>query len=68
VIEYRGESRAIHTLGVMPESRTVRNFNISEGRFINHRDIKEKRKVCVMGASAKQKLFGPRPAVGEMVS
>lgn len=67
VVEYRGESRAIHTLGVMPESRTVRNFNVSDGRFINHRDIKEKRKVCVMGSSAKENLFGPRPAVGEMI-
>jgi ABC-type antimicrobial peptide transport system permease subunit len=67
VVEYGGESRAIHTLGVMPEARVVRNFNLSDGRFINHRDIRERRKVCVMGASAKEKLFGPRPAVGQMV-
>jgi ABC-type antimicrobial peptide transport system permease subunit len=67
VIEHGAESRAIHTLGVMPDARIVRNFGIGSGRFINQRDIKERRKVAVLGASVKSKLFGPRPAVGKSI-
>jgi ABC-type antimicrobial peptide transport system permease subunit len=67
VVEYRGEARAIHTIGVMPEVKVIRNFGVRRGRFINPRDIDERRKVCVIGASVKQKLFGAKPAVGETV-
>jgi putative ABC transport system permease protein len=67
IVEYGGEARAIHTIGAMPEVRVIRNFAVEQGRFINQRDIDERRKVCVIGASVKQKLFGARPAVGETV-
>ncbi len=67
VIEHGSESRALHTLGVSPEAQIIRNFSIAQGRFLNHGDIAEKRKVCVLGASAKTKLFGQRDAVGEMI-
>jgi len=67
VVEYGRESRALHTLGIAPEARIIRNFSMAEGRFINQRDVKEKRKVCVLGANAKQKLFGNRSAVGKSV-
>jgi ABC-type antimicrobial peptide transport system permease subunit len=67
VVEYGGQARSMHTIGVMPEARVIRNFGVARGRFINPRDIKERRKVCVLGASVKEKLFGARPAVGETV-
>jgi ABC-type antimicrobial peptide transport system permease subunit len=67
VVEYGSESRAVHTLGVTPDSRIIRNFSIESGRFINERDLKERRKVAVIGASVKQKLFGPYPAVGKSI-
>ena len=67
VVEYGGESRAIHTLGLMPDAQVVRNFKVESGRFINQRDIEERRKVCILGASVKEKLFGPRQAIGKTV-
>jgi ABC-type antimicrobial peptide transport system permease subunit len=67
VVEHGAESRAIHTLGVTPDAQVVRNFGIQSGRFINQRDIRERRKVAVLGASAKSKLFGYRPAVGKSI-
>jgi ABC-type antimicrobial peptide transport system permease subunit len=67
VVEYGSESRAVHTLGVMPDVKIIRNFKIATGRFINERDLKERRKVCVLGASVKQKLFGLREAVGKSI-
>jgi ABC-type antimicrobial peptide transport system permease subunit len=67
IVEYGSESRAIHTLGVTPDARVVRNFGVEAGRFINQRDLRERRKVAVIGASAKDKLFGPHPAVGKSI-
>jgi putative ABC transport system permease protein len=65
VVEYGGESRAVHTLGVTPDVMIVRNFGVQSGRFINARDIKERRKVAVLGASVRDKLFGREEAVGK---
>ncbi len=65
VVEYRGESRAVHTIGVYPDTRIIRNFEVERGRFINQRDLVEMRKVCFIGAGVKKKLFGNRPAVGK---
>jgi putative ABC transport system permease protein len=67
VVEHGSESRAIHTLGVTPDARVVRNFSVQAGRFINPRDIRERRKTAVIGASVKDKLFGLRPAIGKSI-
>jgi len=67
VVEHGSESRAIHTLGVTPDARVVRNFSMQTGRFINERDLRERRKVAVLGAAAKERLFGPYPAVGKSI-
>jgi putative ABC transport system permease protein len=67
VVEHRGESRAVHTLGVEPATLIIRNFEVAEGRFINQRDLTEKRKVAFLGHRVKQRLFGPAPAVGETI-
>ncbi len=67
VIEYGSVARAFHTLGVDPDARIIRNFSMAKGRFINERDIAEKRKICVLGASAKQKIFASTDALGKTV-
>ncbi|MCK4263666.1 MAG: ABC transporter permease, partial [Candidatus Aminicenantes bacterium] len=38
VIKYGNESRAVHSLGVVPETLEMRNFKIAKGRFINQGD------------------------------
>jgi putative ABC transport system permease protein len=67
IVEYRGESRAVHTLGVEPATRIIRNFHVAEGRFINQRDLRERRKVAFLGNAVKQKLFGTAPALGKII-
>ena len=67
VVEHGSESRAVHTLGVTPDAQIVRNFSVSAGRFINQRDLRERRKMAVLGASVKEKLFGPYPAIGKSI-
>jgi len=67
VVEYGGESRAINTLGVVPDVKIVRNFEVAQGRFINQRDIDERRKVAFLGAASKEKLFGAAEALGRNI-
>ena len=70
VIKYGNESRAVHSLGVVPETLEMRNFKIAKGRFINQGDIKESRRVCFLGANIHERLFGSRTrdVTGEYVN
>ncbi len=70
VAKVGNESRAIHTLGVVPGTLTMRNFKVGEGRFINQGDVDEKRRVCFLGATTEERLFGSRrkAVLGEYIN
>ena len=52
--------------GVSPEFAAIRSLTLSEGRFINERDVVEARHVAVLGAEVKRRLFGGRGALHEI--
>jgi putative ABC transport system permease protein len=54
--------------GIVPAYGVMRNI-IAEagGRFINDRDVAERRRVAVLGDELAKLLFGDQPAVGEQV-
>jgi putative ABC transport system permease protein len=43
--------------GVYPNISSIQYMNVTKGRFLNDNDIKEKRKVCVIGTRVKEVLF-----------
>ena len=51
------ESNSCSMKGVYPEYARIEEPIISIGRFINHIDVKEKRKVCVIGKQIYDSLF-----------
>ena len=53
--------------GVHEEYGEMRNEVPSEGRWISAEDVAERRRVAVLGARLKKKLFSGTPAVGETV-
>ncbi len=55
------------TRGVFPEYGKMRNEVPSEGRWISAEDVEERRRVVVLGARLKKKLFSGTPAVNETV-
>ncbi|MFC1730469.1 ABC transporter permease [candidate division KSB1 bacterium] len=69
VIKYRNDNYPVHTLGVVPRTRNMRNFTIASGRFINERDIREHAKVCFIAAGVKENLFDQfnQDPVGEYI-
>ncbi len=70
VVKYGSESRAVHTLGVVPGTLKMRNYKIARGRFINQGDVEESVRICFLGANIPERLFGnrTRDATGEYVS
>ncbi|HVP57372.1 MAG TPA: ABC transporter permease [bacterium] len=67
VAEHGSESRAVNTLGVVPDVKIVRNFEVAQGRFINQRDLDERRKIAFIGAAVKEKLFPTSDAVASSI-
>lgn len=56
-------------LGASPEYLQLRNFPVETGRALNQDDNRDARRVCVLGASVKEQLFGYRGDVlGRQVS
>lgn len=45
--------------GDYPEFRHIQLLDMRQGRFVNHLDIEEKRKICVIGQMVAQELFTP---------
>lgn len=45
--------------GIYPNLAKIQMVKIVSGRFLNENDIREKRKVCVIGTRVKEELFKP---------
>jgi putative ABC transport system permease protein len=52
---------------VCPEYGEVRNEVPTDGRWLTHEDMSERRRVIFIGGKVKRKLFSGRPAIGETV-
>jgi putative ABC transport system permease protein len=70
VVKYGSESRAVHTLGVVPGTLEMRNFKVARGRFINQGDVEDSQRVCFLGSTIQERLFGNRAddVSGEFIS
>ena len=73
---YRGGNNAIRGLktgnfevgGVYPNITQIQETKVVQGRFLNENDIREKRKVCVIGSRVKEMLFRiDENALGEYI-
>ncbi len=54
--------------GVYPNISDIQYVNVTGGRFLNDNDIKDKRKVCVIGSRVKEVLFNKgEDAVGNYI-
>jgi putative ABC transport system permease protein len=56
--------RNVHVRGVEPVMRQLRGVSLAAGRFLTAEDLRAHRRVTVIGARARERLFGARPAVG----
>ena len=57
-----------HVMGVDPAYTTVRFIPLATGRFLDARDLAERRRVAVLGFKAAQLLFNGRPMLGDNIT
>jgi len=57
-VVYGSKNTQTTILGVTPEYLTVRNWQVSRGRFINDLDVRTQTKVVALGATVIEDLFG----------
>jgi len=56
------------TLGVNPDYLKLRNLPVEKGRAVNESDVREGRRVAVLGSSVRKQLFDKKPVpLGERV-
>ncbi|MBU1625896.1 ABC transporter permease, partial [bacterium] len=64
-LRYKNLTYDTYIQGTVPEYHTIYDWKIREGRFINHRDIEDYRKVCVIGEKIEKELFYGEDPVGK---
>jgi putative ABC transport system permease protein len=55
-------------LGVEPNFSAIRFVPIAEGRFLDHSDLADRRRVVVLGSKSAMLLFPGRPMLGETIT
>ncbi len=67
-ISYKNKKGAFDVRGDMPNLLKIEAVNVKAGRFINQRDIEQKRKIAIIGKRVKKQLFDEDASViGEYV-
>ena len=67
LITYRDRNTNDLVIGSTPNFLTVRNFNLSQGRFITDVDLKRNNRVIILGAEIANKLFPEQDSLGKQV-
>ncbi|MFV0540317.1 MAG: ABC transporter permease [Aestuariibaculum sp.] len=67
-VAYRGEESTYEVRGVHPEYMFIENNKIKEGRYINEKDIQDKRKVVIIGRTIEEDLFKKETPVGKYLN
>lgn len=66
---YAGEQKVdLRVLATSPEFADVIGLDVDIGRLITHTDMDVQAQVCVLGSSAKKRLFGNKQCLGEYVN
>lgn len=66
VSEFASTSGAV--MGVEPNYTSIRFAPVASGRFVNAGDIRDRRRVIVLGSKSGALLFPGRPSLGEYVT
>jgi hypothetical protein len=61
------ESAGGQAIGAEPNYSGIRFLPLKEGRFLNDDDLRDRRRVVVLGEKSARLLFPGRPAMGEIV-
>ncbi|MBF0289767.1 MAG: ABC transporter permease [SAR324 cluster bacterium] len=66
-ITYKDNYEAFNIISAHPEHQYLENTQLMKGRFINVRDVEQRRKVAVIGNQVETALFKKKHAIGEYI-
>ncbi|MFP4028407.1 MAG: ABC transporter permease [Candidatus Brocadiia bacterium] len=66
-IEYLGTSLSTMVFGVTPAWADVRRFDAVSGEFITNEDLSLSKRVCLLGQTVKNTLFGDADPLGQTI-
>lgn len=66
-VQYAGQNTATRIMATEPAFSAVRNFKTVKGRFISQADCDSYARVCVLGDTVVEALFGEEDPVGKSV-
>ena len=62
-VRYKNKSLSFNIRGIHPAFQIVENVTVVDGRYINDQDVREGRKVCVIGQIVKESFFDKNESV-----
>ncbi|HOT96327.1 MAG TPA: ABC transporter permease [bacterium] len=62
-----GKNWSTTVFGVTPDYFTIRNWQVKSGDFFSDRDDRSRRKVCLLGNTVAEALYGDQDPVGQKV-
>ena len=63
-IDHKDKSASFQVMGDYPDFLKIKPFVITKGRFVNDKDIEEKRKVACIGTRVAEVLYGDEDPIG----
>lgn len=67
-VKFSNKNTNTTILGTTPEYLSIRNYNVSQGRFFKKREVKSMRKVAVIGTTTATNLFGNLSPIGKKIN
>ena len=66
-VKFGNKNSTTNIICTEPDYIVIQNFRIESGRFITERDVASLRKVCVVGKTTAQNLFGDKAPLNQMI-
>jgi putative ABC transport system permease protein len=66
-VKFQNQNTSTTLLGTTPEYPSIRNFELSMGRFITASEVRRRAKVAVLGAGIQDTLFGNISPLGKTI-
>jgi putative ABC transport system permease protein len=63
-VRHGARGRVVDVRGIEPTMQDLRATAVASGRLITPDDVRFRRRVALLGPTARERLLGPRPAVG----
>lgn len=67
-VRYGATGRTVDVRGIEPDMQALRGVRVAAGRPISPDDVRFARRVAVIGQTARSRLLGGRPAIGQRLN